>query len=108
MNAPPSKAFVWSDAWLLLSLIYARGLADRATISEYGDFINHAIFTRKELEGGLSRLVRSGLVRKKGKTFAASARTKRWYVEATGGRQHTQVRKDLERVEGFLEVKSGG
>jgi hypothetical protein len=52
--------FLWSDAWLLLSLIYAREPADRDHLRAVGDFINHAIFTDEELDSGLARLLQAG------------------------------------------------
>ncbi|MGH9962803.1 MAG: hypothetical protein ACREBC_37755, partial [Pyrinomonadaceae bacterium] len=64
-NEPLMPAWA-SDAWLLLSIIYAGApadSADRARIIEVGDSINHAIFTDEELEGGLSRLLSGGLIR---------------------------------------------
>jgi uncharacterized protein (TIGR02996 family) len=48
--------FVWSDAWVFLSLDYARRPADRARIVAAGDTMNHAILMEEELEGGLRRL----------------------------------------------------
>jgi len=57
-------AFKYADAWLLLSIIYANR-KDRAILSNiiaYGDFINHAIFTWEELQGGLFRLINTGYV----------------------------------------------
>jgi hypothetical protein len=60
---------VWSDAWLLLSLIYGREPLDRQRIRDIGDYINHAIFTDEEVRGGLRRLLEgkgghSGFARK--------------------------------------------
>ncbi|HKO41952.1 MAG TPA: hypothetical protein VJU84_01575 [Pyrinomonadaceae bacterium] len=44
----------WSDAWLLLAIIYAGrdGDATLLRILAAGDFIEHAIFTPDELESG--------------------------------------------------------
>jgi hypothetical protein len=53
-----------SDAWLLLSVIFAAG-ADQASLERIiavGDWINHAIFTEEEMAGGLSRLSRGGYI----------------------------------------------
>ena len=55
-----NSQFLSSDAWLLLSLIYAREPAVRDHLRAVGDYINHAIFTNEELEGGLVRLERAG------------------------------------------------
>ncbi|WP_418792307.1 hypothetical protein [Phosphitispora sp. TUW77] len=47
-----------SDAWLLLAIIYASSNepADLSKIIGAGDYINHAIFTLRELKGGIARL----------------------------------------------------
>lgn len=96
--------FVWSDAWLLLSLIYGSEPLDRERMRDIGDFINHAIFTDDELEGGLQRLQARGLVRRTGKKFAASSVVMRWYSEVIKGKSRTYIFKDLERVESFLAL----
>ena len=96
--------FVWSDAWLLLSLIYSREPADRERLRSIGDFINHAIFTDEELEGGLRRLQRAGHAVAEGDTYAAAPAVLAWYAAATAGKSRTAVHKDLERVRGFLGV----
>ncbi|MHB8523320.1 MAG: hypothetical protein ACYDH9_21550 [Limisphaerales bacterium] len=64
MNAPP-PSYVWSDAWLLTA-IYGASLEGETTLARViglGDFSNHSIFTLSELNGGLSRLQRGGLIR---------------------------------------------
>lgn len=62
MTSP--DAFVWSDAWLMYSILAAlrRGDASLMDVIEAGDAINHAIFTTEEINGGVERLVRAGLV----------------------------------------------
>ena len=90
--------FVWSDAWLLLSLIYGKGALDRQRIRDIGDFINHAVFTDAELEGGLKRLQNCGLIRRAGKKFAASSGVMNWYAKEIKGKSRTYVFKDFERV----------
>ena len=101
MDEPVSR-FVWSDAWLLLAILYARGPANRAKIKEIGDFINHAIFTDEELEGGLERLKRTGHVIEADGRFQPSPAVSSWYENVSPKRSY--VYKDLERVEGFLSV----
>jgi hypothetical protein len=96
--------FVRSDAWLLLSLIYGSEPLDRQRVRDIGDFINHAIFTDDELEGGLQRLLGRGLVRRTGKKFAASSVVMKWYSDVIKGKSRTYVFKDLERVESFLAL----
>ena len=56
---------LWSDAWILLAIIYAsrsRKAAPLSNIIASGDYINHAILTRGELETGLARLINAGYV----------------------------------------------
>lgn len=94
--------FVWSDAWLLLSVIYSGEPADRKRLRSIGDFINHAIFTDEELEGGLARLQRAGHVIAVGEKYSPGAEVSAWYTSITAGKARTAVHKDLERVKGFL------
>jgi len=54
--------FVWSDAWVLLALIWARKPVGRKGIVATGDFLNHAIMNDSELEGGLRRLQSAGYI----------------------------------------------
>lgn len=96
--------FLPSDAWLLLSLIYARDPADRDALRGVGDFINHAIFTADELEGGLARLVQAGHAVAADDKFCASEQVLHWYSSATDGKSRTAVHKDRERVERFLGI----
>ncbi len=97
----------WSDAWLLLALIYAREPADRGHLRAVGDFINHAIFTDEELEGGLERLVRSGHAIVVDDRFAPGPGVLDWYDEVTAGKSRTAVLKDLERVQTYLGTPPG-
>lgn len=70
--------FGWSDAWLLLALIYSGEPADRVRLRTIGDFINHAIF------------------------YSPSAEVLAWYRSTTAGKSRTAVHKDVERVNRFL------
>jgi hypothetical protein len=56
--------FQYADSWLLLAIIYAerQSKSNLSGIIGYGDFINHAIFTLEELQGGMFRLIQSGYV----------------------------------------------
>lgn len=58
------QAFLYSDSWLLLAIIYAskRNGADLPKIIAQGDFINHSIFTWQELQGGIFRLLNAGYI----------------------------------------------
>lgn len=96
--------FVWSDAWLLLSLIYARDPAGRDHIRAVGDFINHAIFTDEELDGGLARLLEAGHAVADKDQLAPSPQVLAWYASVTAGKSRTYVHKDLERVEKLLGI----
>ena len=94
--------FTWSDAWLLLSLIYSEEAADRDRLRAIGDFINHSIFTDEELDIGLARLQRAGHAIAEGDKYCASPAVIAWYTASTAGKSRTAVHKDLERVKGFL------
>ncbi len=62
LNTP---RYIWSDAWLLTSIYGASTGGGEPTLSRIigvGDFLNHAIFTLSELNGGLNRLKRGGLI----------------------------------------------
>ena len=54
--------FVGSDVWVLLALLYAQKPAPRERIRSAGDYINHAVMSDAELDGGLARLSVAGLV----------------------------------------------
>jgi hypothetical protein len=61
-----SKAipFVWSDAWILHAILLA-AKDDEATLEDVigaADGINHAILTFDEIDGGVARLSRAGLI----------------------------------------------
>ncbi len=64
MGVKNEYKFEYSDPWLLLSIIYAQqhGKGDLVSIIGYGDFINHAIFSLKEMQGGMYRLIQAGYV----------------------------------------------
>jgi hypothetical protein len=98
----PTPPFRRSDAWLLLSIIYAGKPADTKVIREVGDFINHAIFTDDELEGGLARLEAAGHIVAQNGRFAASPGVREWFQGVSPPR--SQVHKDLERVSDFLSI----
>ena len=56
--------FTWSDAWLLFSIVLAAGdgAATLTNTIAAGDWVNHAIFTTRELQGGLARLLAGGFI----------------------------------------------
>ena len=64
MVAERDIPFVWSDAWLLLTIVLA-GRERAASLQDVvgtGDAINHAIFTFDEIDGGTARLQQAGLI----------------------------------------------
>jgi hypothetical protein len=65
MESPHIK-YTWRDSWLLLAM-YGGTLSNKTTklkdIIALGDYINHAIFTTSELNGGLSHLHRGKLIK---------------------------------------------
>ena len=67
----------WSDAWLLLAIIYANqnGAATLDRIVAAGDAINHAIFTKAEFESGLARLTESGFIGENDGHFVPTTKT---------------------------------
>ena len=67
--------FDYSDAWLLLSIIYAGKEATLTRIIGSGDMLNHAIFNEEELIGGFARLIAGEFVREDHGTFAADSRS---------------------------------
>jgi hypothetical protein len=85
----------WSDAWLLLAIIYADkpGGATLDKIIAAGNAINAAIFTPTELESGLARLTRSGFIEENAGLFVptknAQLRTK---LGHTSRSMHNELR----------------
>jgi hypothetical protein len=97
--------FNWSDAWLLLAVIYAgREGANLEGIIAAGDGINHAIFNPDELESGLARLTSSGHIKEKNGVFTATPKVMRAYAKTTTPR--TYIHKDLERIEKLIGAAS--
>ena len=88
----------WSDAWLLLSIIYAsRG--EGATLERIiaaGDGINHAIFNPDELESGFARLTSGSYIKEKNGVFSAAGKVMRAYAKTTSPRR--AIHKELEDV----------
>src|SRR6185503_4997727 len=60
----PEITYRWTDAWLLLAIIYSSNEkpASLRNIIGAGDAINHAIFTDDEFESGLYRLTQGGWI----------------------------------------------
>ena len=97
--------FNWSDAWLLLSVIYAgdKG-ADLERIISVGDGINHDIFNPDELESGLARLTSGGHLQEKNGIFVATLRVRRAFAKMSPKRSY--IHKDLERIETLIGAAS--
>ena len=76
--------FLWSDAWLLAALFWARRATDHVELEHllaYGDAINHAVFNPDELESGLARLAAANLVAVRDGSFVPNGRAMGWYEE---------------------------
>jgi hypothetical protein len=98
--------YVWSDAWLLLAILYAsreEGGASLKQVTAAGDSINHAIFTADELEGGLSRLSAGGFVKEQRGLFSVTDKVLQAYRETTTPRRN--VFEELEDMERFLNIQ---
>jgi hypothetical protein len=95
----------WSDAWLLLAIIYAGDEgANLERIIEVGDGIEHAIFNPDELESGLARLTSSGYIKEKNGVFFATPKVMSSYLKTTS--QRAYIHKDLERIEKLIGAAS--
>lgn len=95
----------WSDAWLLLAIIYAgsRG-ATLERIVAVGDGINHAIFNPDELESGLARLTSSGYIKEKNGIFSVTSKVLRAYAKSTSPRR--AIHKELDDMEKLIGAAS--
>jgi uncharacterized DUF497 family protein len=100
------KNYNWSDAWLLLAVIYA-GQAGEATLEKIiaaGDAINHAVFNPDELESGFARLIAGGYVKEKNRIFSVTGKVMRAYLKTTSARR--AIHKELKDIEELLEAAS--
>jgi hypothetical protein len=94
-----SFPYRWSDAWVFLAVALA-GNGDWVALDAIvaaGDGIEHAILSREELDGGLNRLTRGGLVEVEHKRcrLAASGLVVYQHVSAA----HRQLGKLLTAVQ---------
>lgn len=102
-----NKKYNWSDALLLLSIIYASNRESGATLGKIiaaGDWINHAVLNEDEFESGLARLTAGGFIREKNNVFFATLKVRRAYAKTTSpGRA---VSKELSDIEQFIGAVS--
>ena len=89
--------FHWSDAWLLLAIVYASRTGDASLdkIIAAGDAINHSIFTPSELESGLARLVAGGYIEQKVGVFSPCLKTLAYRKSRRRGRAMLSELKDV-------------
>ncbi len=78
--------YQWSDAWLLYSIVLAGGgkPAELHKIFWVADWMNRAIFTEEQLEGGLSRLSKAGWLKEVNGRFAPTRKYQRVKSKITG------------------------
>ena len=100
------RNYNWSDAWLLLSIIYASesGGATLEKIIAAGDYINHAIFSPDELESGFARLTSGGYIKEKRGIFSVAERVMQAYSKTTSPRR--AVHKELKGIEALIGAAS--
>jgi len=100
MNA----GYQWSDAWILLATVY-KGQKRPALLSDViavADYIQHAIVTFEEMEGGLARLTAGGFLVDRGGKLSPSRRTMLFYRSVT--RPHRPVLKEQEDIQKLLDA----
>ena len=96
-----------SDAWLLLTIIYAGSGESKATLDKIiavGDAVNHSIFNEDELESGLARLTAGGFIKEKNKVFSAALKVRRAYAKTTTIRR--AVDKELNDITQLIGAAS--
>ncbi|HEY9403916.1 MAG TPA: hypothetical protein VIQ24_14725 [Pyrinomonadaceae bacterium] len=103
--ADNTVTYVWSDAWLLLATLYAsrEGGATLEQVTAAGDYINHAIFTADELEGGLGRLAAGGFIREKQGLYSITGKVLKAHRKTTTPRR--PVYRELEDMERWLKIR---
>jgi len=96
--------YIWSDALILLAVIYA-GREKPAALSDViaaADYIQHAIVSYEEMEGALARLTAGGYIINDGGVLTPSDKTITYFLSITKPRR--SVQKDKEDIEKFLGV----
>ena len=103
--------FAWSDAWVLLSVIYAArdaGHADVTRVIAVADAVNHAILTHGELDDGLARLIDAGYVIRDNAEFHASEGAVSAYNEAAATKTGRSQLGVIGQLAQFLKVRERG
>ena len=113
MTSDRDIAFVWPDAWLLYAILGASehsGSTSLKGVIAIGDHLNHAIFMLDELNGGMDRLQRVGLVRYGDARFLPTARATQLYINAREGAQevHQVTDRLLAALRGLDSVQGSG
>jgi hypothetical protein len=107
MHTNESSEFVWSDAWLILSIAMAdngSGATLEAILSA-GDYINHAIFTGLELRHGMAHLTRAGYVNdKEGRFFLSGEAKDYWELRRQTRCSINTLLKNFEKFLGAVPV----
>ena len=76
--------FLWSDAWLLAALLWAKRAEGEVPLHKlvaYGDALNHAVFNFDEIESGLARLTAAGLVAETDGLFVLVGEAVQWFEQ---------------------------
>jgi hypothetical protein len=98
---PDNVPHNWSDAWLLLAIIYAdkQGGATLDKIIAAGDAINVAVFSPTELESGLARLTGSAFIEENAGQFVP---TKKAQLQTKLGNTRRSMHNELKDVAKLL------
>ena len=100
------EAFEWWDARVLLAIIYATRSTYSASLTAIigvGDYINHAILTRGELETGLGRLIGAGMIVRTDDGFFLGEPAQAFWAQLEAERG--AVSNDLQATASFLGAK---
>ncbi len=98
-----------SDVVLLAAIEFSSGEkgANIRDIIGAGDYINHAIFTEKEIRGGLFRLLCGGWIIEIGNCFATSKKFRDQKIKYSTPTGRHSTRKLRMQIREMLEVSSG-
>lgn len=98
-----SSSFTSSDTWVLLAAVYggAEKGADLDAIISAGDYINHAILSYEELDGGLARLQAANLIEERNGLYFLTPIVLSAYEGMA--KRHRSVSKRWDALEQFLK-----